>query len=286
MRKKLIADDWLSAREARELIFHFIRWGEHSYHYLRQLTNRSIEAELAMRGYDLSKQVSELQNNPYRCIAEFENLLAGGTYEITVSPGAKVTASLNVDGVEITRRDVEEHSVLRQAHSADFLAACNARDVAIQKLSFDNFYTSVSKGFSSIEAYFSLRVAVYNNHCKDPAKRLEEKRPKGGFVSLDEKIKDWLPIMTGVNLDISKSPGWADYKYLRKIRNDVVIHPKPDAGLSTLDELADGINRFRYGVGGLMFVLHQSFKEPAQSSIIRAMLYPTVRVVKSDIETP
>jgi hypothetical protein len=186
-----------------------------------------------------------------------------------------------VGGVEINKKDVEDHAVLRQAHKADFLAASNARDEAIQKASFDSFYTAISKAFSSIEAYFSLRVAVHNKQCTDPALKLEERRPKGGFVSLDEKITDWLPIMTGVNLEIGKSPGWSDYKYLRNLRNDVVIHPKPDAGLSTLDELADGINRFRYGVGALMFLLHQAFQEPMQSTIIRAMRYPTVRVVSS-----
>lgn len=282
MGKRIAVDSWLSAKEARELIFYFIRWGEHREDYLRSLPDNVIEPELAQRGYDLSRQIGELQKNPHNAITWFENLLVGGTWEIQASPGTKVTHSFIVDGVEMTKRDVEEHAVLRQAHTADFLAACNARDDAINKHSFDSFYTAIAKGFSSIEAYVTLRVAVHNSKCADPSQRLEEKRAKGGFVSLDEKIKEWLPIMCGVNIDISKSPGWSDYKYLRNLRNDIVIHPKPDAGLATLDELADGINRFRYGVGALMFLLHQSFKEPIQSSIIRAMRYPTVRVIQTN----
>lgn len=282
MAKRISVDSCLSARDARQLVFYFIRWGEHHQDYLRSLPDHVIEAELAQRGYNLSRQIRELQTNPHAAVSWFENLFSGGTWDIQVSGGAKVTHSFVVDGVEVTKRDVGDHAVLRQAHTADFLAACIARDDAIDKHSFDSFYTAISKGFSSIEAYVTLRVAVHNRKCTDPSQRLEEKRPQGGFVSLDEKIRDWLPIMCGVNVDISKSRGWGDYKYLRNLRNDVVIHPKPEAGLATLDELADGINRFRYGVGALMFLLHQSFKEPIQSSIIRAMRYPTARVIQTD----
>lgn len=282
MAKILETDNWLSAREARELIFFFIRWGEHSDDYLRPQPDGAVEADLQHRRYDLNGQISELQKNPHRTIKWFENLLVGGTWEIEASPGATVTHSFLVDGVEVSKSEVVEHAVLRQAHTSDFLAACNARDESIKNRSFDSFYTAISKGFSSIEAYFTLRVHVHNIKCGDPNKTLTEKRKSGGFVSLDEKIKEWLPVMTGVTLDIGKSPAWEDYKFLRNLRNDVVIHPKPGAGFTTIDELADGINRFRYGIGALMFLLHQAFGEPIQSSIIRAMRYPTVRVVQKN----
>jgi hypothetical protein len=282
MPKVLEADNWLSAREARELIFYFIRWGEHRYDYLRSLPDSTVEVDLQQREYDFKGQVSELQNNPHRAIKWFENLLVGGTWEIEVSPGAKVTHSLLVDGAEVSKNEVIEHAVLRQAYTSDFLFACNARDEAIRTRSFDSFYTAISKGFSSIEAYFSLRVHVHNAKCADPTKILSEKRKNGGFVSLDEKIKKWLPAMTGVTVDVVKSPAWEDYKFLRNLRNDVAIHPKPGAGFSTIDELADGLNRFSYGIGALLFLVHQAFGEPMQSSIIRAMRYPTVRVVQKN----
>ncbi|MBS0298333.1 MAG: hypothetical protein JSR32_00125 [Proteobacteria bacterium] len=280
MAKALETDSWLSAREARELVFYFIRWGQHMDDYLRPLPDDTVEAELQQRGYDLNDEVSKLQKNPHRAIKWFENLLIGGTWEIEASPGPKITHSVLVDGIEISKKEVNEHAVLRQAHTSDFLAACNARDEAIRIRSFDSFYTAISKGFSSIEAYLALRVHVYNAKCSDPNKILNERRKKGGFVTLDKKIKDWLPIMTNVTLDVDKSLGWEDYKFLRSIRNDVVIHPKPGAGFTKIEELADGLNRFRYGIGALMFLLHKAFNEPMQSSIIRAMRYPTVRVIQ------
>jgi hypothetical protein len=280
MAKTLEVDNWLSAKEARMLVFYFIRWGDHSKDYLRQLPDNILEVELKQAGYDLTRQITELQENPHRAISWFENLFVGGTCEIETSPGAKVTHSFLVDGVEVSNKEFEEHAVLRQAHTADFLAACIARDEAIRNRSFDSFYTAIAKGFSSIEAYFTLRTLVYNTKCEDPSKKLSERRRKGGFISLDEKIKEWLPIMTGITVDVGKSPAWDDYKFLRNIRNDVVIHPKPGAGLSTIEELADGLNCFRYGIGLIMFLLHQAFNDTIQSSIIRAMRYPTVRVVR------
>lgn len=282
MVKVLEADNWLSAKEARELVFYFIRWGDHSEDYLRPLPDDVVEAELTRLGFDFTRQIGELQKNPHRAITWFENLLVGGTWEIEASPGVNITHSFVVDGVEVSKKEIEEHAILRQAHTADFLAACNARDEAIRNRSFDSFYTAIAKGFSSIEAYFALRGHVYNTKCADPNEKLSEKRDKGGFVTLDEKIKDWLPLMTGITLDVGSSPAWEDYKFLRNLRNDVAIHPKPGAGLSTIEELADGLNRFRYGVGALMFLLHQAFNEPMQSTIIRAMRYPTVRVVQKN----
>jgi hypothetical protein len=276
--RKLRSDPWLSAREARELVFCFIRWGEHRDDHLRRLPDAAVESELSARGYSLTATIEELQRNPHRAISHFENLLEGGTWEISASPGVEVKHSFMVDGVTFAEKVIKGHAIVRQSYKAEFTAACEARDAAIANSNFDSFYTALSKGFASLEAYFTLKVAVHNNKCT-PADRLEEKRPKGGFVSLDTKIQRWLPMLTGVSVDVTTSPGWNDFLYLRKLRNDVVIHPKPDAGLSTLEELADGINRFRSGIGSLMFMLHQAFREPMQSSIIRAMHYPTVRVL-------
>lgn len=46
-RRRLRADDWCSARDARELVFCFIRWGEHEKHYLRGLPDIEVETLLA-----------------------------------------------------------------------------------------------------------------------------------------------------------------------------------------------------------------------------------------------
>ena len=144
--KKLRVDDWLSAREARNLVFLFIRRGDHVWDYFRGLPDATIEAELDARGYNLMTVISELQQNPHRAIVWFENLLEGGTGEL-FSPGGQVKHSLVLDGVTISEQVVHEQAIFRLAHKADFTAACQARDRAILECSFDSFYTAISKGF-------------------------------------------------------------------------------------------------------------------------------------------
>jgi hypothetical protein len=275
--KRLAVDDRISERDARELVFYFIRWGDHGDNSLRYLTDAAVEAELRSRGYRLADVVTELQTNPHKLVTKFENLLEAGLSEISADAGSQVRHSFIVSGVEIDVREINQHGVVRLPHRADFVAACEARDRAIAESSFDHFYTALAKGFASLEGYFNLRVAVYNAK-HNPSDRLQEKR-KGGFVSFGEKVREWLPKLTGKSIDFGNSPGWQNFLYLRDVRNEVVIHPKPGAGFTTLDELAEGINRFRSGVGSLMFSLLQAFEDPIQRSVIRAMRYPLVRVI-------
>lgn len=275
--RALKVDDWLSARQARELIFCFIRWGGHSEDFVRSLSEREIEGYLRETGYDLSGVISELQRHPHRAISRFENLSEGAVFEVEVSGSAKVTVAQRLDGVTINQVNVDQHAVLRVSHRAEFVAACKARDESIKNNSFDEFYTALAKGFSSIEAYLNSRAAVYNANA-DPANRLAEKRKGGGFITLSEKLRHWLPAMSGIEINFDLSPGWNDFIYLRGLRNDIAIHPKPGAGLVSLDELASGLNRFRMGIAAILFLLHQAFGEPMQSSLIRAAKFPDVRL--------
>lgn len=279
-RYALQLDPTISASDARELIFYFIRWGDLSERHFKNLPDATIEKMLATQGYKLDQRITELTQNPHKHILQFENLLENHTWNFVATPGAIVTVSTLVDGIEIPQIQDAEHGLIREPHRAAFVAACEARDAAIANNNFDSFYTALATGFSSLEAYMTLRTFVFNAKCT-PSERLDERRPKRGYVSFEEKLREWVPIMTGKSIDFGTSAGWNDFLYLQSLRNDVVIHPKPGKGLKTLDELADGINRFRYGIGSLMFLLHQAFDEPMQRSIIRAMRYPTVRVIRT-----
>ena len=183
-----------------------------------------------------------------------------------------------LDGIVVSEGNVDEHAIFRISHKADFVSACQSRDRAIEHTSFDEFYTALGKGFSSLEAYMMLRATVFNEKV-ELADRLSDKRKNGGFVTFEQKLREWLPKMTGTSINFDASSGWDDFKYLRQIRNDVAVHPKPGAGLSTIEQLAEGLNKFRTGIAATMFLLHQSFGDQMQSSIIRAIRYPKVRVV-------
>ena len=202
-RKILKVDTCLSARKAKELIFYFIRWGDHRHDHLRNLTDAAIESYLNETGYNLVAEISELRLNPYRGIKLFENFIEGGTWEITSSPGMQIKHSHLIDGIVVSERNVDEHAVFRISHKADFSFACQSRDRAIEHTSFDEFYTALGKGFSSLEAYMTLRATVFNKQVDLTDHLTEEPQ----FVSLENKLKEWLPKMTATSINFETSPG-------------------------------------------------------------------------------
>lgn len=279
MPKKLVLEKFLSEHFARNLVFTFIRHGEHDKDHLRNLPDEDMSKILTSEGYDLEKEISSRRSDPHKAVTYFENLLDGTPWEITVPEGMTVNISTVINGETFFEKTIVEHGFVRQAFKADFLSACEARDRSIERSSFDDFYTALSKGFSSVEAYLNFKLEVHNRFAPE-AEKLSEKRKKGGFLSLEEKLLDLFPKMTG-NQFSDQDIGWKDLMYLKDLRNNVVIHPKPGAGLTTLEELADGLNKFRSGLAGLMFMLHRGFGDRMQSSLIRANWYPTVGVSSS-----
>jgi hypothetical protein len=180
--------------------------------------------------------------------------------------------------VSLGKVSVEEHVMPRMDYVAQFSAACRARDKAIKNRDVDEFFTMLTKSFASIESFLALRAHVYNE-----GKPEQDELMDGGnarFVSTQDKIKIWLPVMSGRSIDLVKSPAWGKFLRLQKLRNDAAIHPKIGSGPMRLNELATGINDFREAIAGMLFVMHQFFGRPVSSVIIRAMRYPEVRVVQ------
>lgn len=276
MPLNLILDDWLSVREAEELLFYFIRWGEHQRHDLRQLPDGIVESILRAEGYPWDRTISDLQESPHRAIAFFENLASGGTWEFTGPPGSVVKHEWVVDGVSLGQTQIEEHGLIRMDYKAQFAAACRARDAAIEKADVDEFFTMLARGFASIESFLIFRAHVYNDGKADEDKLIDG--DGGRFISTEEKFRQWIPKMTGGTLTFGKDSPWTK---LKGIRNNAAIHPKIGTVPDRLDELASGINAFRDAIGSTMFALHQLFGREVQSMIIRAMRYPTVRVRRS-----
>jgi len=103
-------------------------------------------------------------------------------------------------------------------------------------------------------------------------------------ISYDDKIELWIPKMTdGKRLDKSII-NWPNYKFLRKIRDDNVIHSKT-SGYSISDQkLVEYINKFKTGIAKLLVQLHVLFNEKIPSRIIRGSFAPDVEIVDKDVE--
>lgn len=278
MSQKLLIVPYTEA-QARELVRKFVRYGKgvESWPW-HDFPDADIEKIAAEHGLDISKMVAALTANHNIGVSRFENIVSMGTITFSSSGTNDMKVTSRIGGVVVSGIDIPGgNGVMRNAHIADFEAACQARDATISENSFDHFNTMLAKGVSALEAYMNLRVELYNKTCA-PGDVLEEKRPKGGFVSFDEKIINWIPKMTGNNFDRT-STAWQNFRILKELRNNLVVHPKPDRGLSTLAQLADGINRFRDGIAQLKAKLQILFWDELDATLIRATCFPEVQVV-------
>ena len=77
---------------------------------------------------------------------------------------------------------------------------------------------------------------------------------------------------------------WFNFKNLRKIRNDYVIHSKTTGYSISNQELAEYINKFKTGIAKLLVQLHILFNEKIPSRIIRGAYAPDVEIVEKDVE--
>lgn len=274
MRKfsHLQVSDWLSAREALELFHWFLRWGQHNFDDLRKIDESETERILEASGYPFRKVIQELQKNPHAVIPLFENIMSGNSFKIEMSPGVSAVAHCVVDGVDLPGFEVRNGSQLRLDHQAKFESACRYRDMAIKSLEFEDIYSMLVAGISSIESYINMRVYVYQiktGVCI--VKDIDKDR-----TPLKKKIMEWMPIMVKEDRDYIDYPGLPKFEKLTIIRNDNAIHYKIGRSINYLEEAAAVINDFRMGIAGLMVALNQSFGEELTTSMIRAMLYPSV----------
>jgi hypothetical protein len=98
-------------------------------------------------------------------------------------------------------------------------------------------------------------------------------------LRLNEKLRQWLPIVTGVRLS-ETSPSWLDFQALRQARNAFVHVNEPDF-LFSLRDAAGVLNLCRQGVGGLLLDIAQLLKRYPSPAIRHVAYAPRARYVGS-----
>lgn len=268
----------LTQADAVNILVAFVKWSDHPYDHMRRMTNPELGKELPKMGIDVDALIKEIGVDFRRSIPRFENLLDGSGWNIS-GDGPGTVAQL-IDGVEIWKIDSDGDSSTPISYDEHFLSACKSRDQTIKEVCFDSFNTALGKVFASIEGFLALRAFIHNAKCA-PEKNVSDKRENGrGFLSFDDKLRVWVPAMTGHSLDLS-GKGFAAFRDLRQLRDDVVVHPKPGAGLTTATQLADALNKFKRGPAELLFMLHVWFGLHVPATVIRATFFPEVRVRKA-----
>lgn len=267
----------LTETGARNVFYSIVRNSNFSGTDLREVDGTQIDKMLTDSNYPTSQQLFELQKNHNYGIVSYENLLDDSGWEIEATEGLTVRFSQIIGGEEFFPTTHVEHGIVRIAYKADFSDACKARDRAIENSDIGEFYNALAKMFAAVDGIINFYVEVHNRFA-GPENQLSEKRKGGkGFMSLDEKLLQLVPAITGRSVNVNDS-GWKEFEELKALRNKSGIHPKPGEGITSLEQLADGLNKFGTGLGGLMFMLYNFFGEPIPPIVCRATFYPQVVV--------
>jgi len=231
--------DQISRRKSQEMIFLFARHGNH-------FCDLNFKSDADLKHY-LSSKGFEFENLVEHC-RSFENPIP--IFEKVEHPGSLVLLD----------------------YWAIFETAVEARNRAIEKVSYPEFLTAVSFGIASLESYINYRVELWNRSHVE-AQRMDSKAIQ---ISFDEKINTWLPSMADDREFDKNTVEWGHLNDLRNICNEAVIHPK--TGFS-LVHFAENINLFRSGIAGILIQLHLFFGDRIPSVIIRAAYTPDLEVV-------
>lgn len=174
--------------------------------------------------------------------------------------------------------DEKTEIIVTSNYEAAFDAAASHLDRAVTEASFSELESAIVRGIASIEGFLSFQAGNWNEeHPDNPL--LDSKEDK---VSFDTKIDDWIPILTGGAKLYKGDIHWQNFKKLRGIRDNLIVHPKSQRGTLTYLDLADLINSFRTGVAGFFIDLHVACRTFVPAHIIRAYYTPEVEVIRID----
>lgn len=257
----------LSKKQAKEKICAHAMFGKHEK--FRPKSVKEVQTYFLQKGHNTNLLVEKCRD-PKSYIPEFENI---------IGPIWHTTGGVTL----VDKRDNEEIHEIKEpgqffwtTYEAHLKAACDARDRAVEKDSYLDFQECLSQGFASIDAFLNTQARSWNKqYPKD--KLIDSPRQK---VSLETKIDEWIPKMSGGKKIKKDDKVWNDFKTLKRLRDESAIHPKlPGYGVLYKD-LAKYINAFRFGVAFFLGNLHLLVGNSVPAIIINAVYMPNVEVIK------
>lgn len=265
----------ISPKEAEKMVWAFIHHGNHSrYEQMKGHPKKTIEKWFAENGQPLPRVISKCRVFFTTAVPFVENFI-GSTWTILADGQGNAKASITKGFRSEPEMEVDGPGTIGVDYASKFESACRARDKAIDGASLDELHTAIIKGVASIESYVAHRVDIWN-HSLVVDVRLTDS--KGAKVSFEEKIKNWIPIMTGgAKLDLGGAM-WVDFMFLQSIRDNDAIHAKKFAHGASFADLASALNKFKTGIADFLLQLHIIFGEASPRVVIRARFFPEVYV--------
>jgi len=264
----------ISRRDAQNMILLFAKHGNH-YHNTNFHSDADVKRAFALKGRDFEKLVIECRDFQ-KTVPFFENLIGSTMYSAGGSSLARVDNESGATDLETQGPG----TIVLNAYWAKFEAANDAIDQAVDKSSYTDFQSAVVEGIASIEAYIQYRVEYWNKH--HPQQELQDSAVNK--VPFDDKITQWVPLMTAGKLLDKSTAVWDHFVKLREIRDNVAIHPKSSGYSTSYEKLAEQINFFRTGIALLLVNLHLLFGDKIPAKIIRAAYTPDVEYVPDNTQ--
>lgn len=257
----------ISKKQARAKICAHAMWGNHGNSY-RPNSVQETQNYFLRKGIN-TNELTEWCRVSGHYVPDFENLVrstwvAVGSRVSVVDSDGKVVDEMTGPGL-----------LVFSSYKQHFEAACEARDRAVTQDSYSAFQECLSQGFASIDAFLNMQAKLWNKqHAED--KLIDSKRKR---VSLEDKIDQWVPKISGGSRIAKNGKVWNHFKILKRVRDEEAIHPKVPGRTVSYSRLAKQINLFRLGIAQLLGNLHSLMGVLVPAVIINAIYMPDVEVV-------
>lgn len=272
---RFVVDEKRGRQETREMILTMGKHGNHNKHFERPFdTDDDVIAYFREQGYDFDGVVEACRKQD-QSVPLVENLLTSEWTGVAPPGGYLVIKDYRGD-VLSGFTDGGSGRMTMSTYWTRFERAVASFDRCLETSSYEDLLSSLSSGVSSIEGYIGGRVETHNR--RHPDNRLVDS--KQNKVSFDDKIKLWIPRMSGEKFDKGKNRNWSDFKVLRSVRDQEDAHPKTSAYAHSFKDMGDLLNRFRGGIAGLLLDLCVHFGEKqVPTLVVRRAYLPKVRYV-------
>ena len=194
----------------------------------------------------------------------------------TVSGEGASVARINNGSGDLEQETEAPGELIMSVYWASFEHASQLFHQAIERASSMHFISAVTFGVASIEGYLKYRSEIWNK--LHPDQQLID--TKAHSVRFEDKIKEWIPLMTGGKQLDRRTRVWSDFLALQKIRDHQGIHPKQSGRAVSYHQLVNIMNKFRTGIAGFLVDLHILFDEKIPSQIIRVSFTPEIVIQK------
>ncbi|NQZ50096.1 MAG: hypothetical protein HRT95_07880 [Moritella sp.] len=243
----------IAEKQAKKLIFDLVKYSDHANRSLTDgLKNKTIEQWFEQNKYPFKRLVSDTRDWGYT-VPFVENTLDSKVY-------IKGAGIINVSD-----------------YQGEFESALEYRDAAINNADIETYNLCIAKLFASLASYLYHKAECYNAENED---KLED--AQGSSVSLDEKIKLWVPILSGGKELESSKKSWDLFQVQLAQCHKDAIHPQCSAQDLSSVELAEKVNDLRGGIINIMYELHVLLNDEIKSQLVRAVYFPDVYVSEVD----